>query len=411
MTVGARVLYISYDGLMEPLGESQVFAYLRKLAKEHQITLVSYEKAQDWADKPRRIETFREVKEAGIRWRPLRYHKRPSVLATSYDLLIGLLGCTYLAKRDRVQIVHARSYVPAVLALTLKRLFRTGFIFDMRGFWADERVDGGLWNRGSIIYRVAKWFERQFLSQADVVVSLTHAGADAIRCFPYLRGHSPLIEVITTCANLELFHPPSDGSPTPTADHRPFTLGYVGTAGTWYLFDPVLECFKVLRGLCPDARLLILNRSEHTYIRERLAAHGIPQDWVEIKSLAPAQVADEIRSKIDAGIFFGKPGFQQLARAPTKLGELLGCGIPCLANAGIGDVERILEGERVGVVLRQFTPEEQETGVRHLLDLASDCEVRKRCAEVARRYFSLDIGVDSYGRIYCSLAAGGRGAC
>jgi glycosyltransferase involved in cell wall biosynthesis len=396
---------------MEPLGESQVFAYLRKLAKDHQITLVSYEKAQDWADKPRRVEMLREVKEAGIRWKPLRYHKCPSVLATSYDLWIGLLVCAYMAVRYRIQIIHARSYVPSVLALALKKLLRARFIFDMRGFWADERIDGGLLSRGSVVYRVAKWFERRFLSEADVVVSLTHAGADAIRAFPYLRQHPPLIEVITTCADLELFHPPSDGSTGRTGGNQPFTLGYVGSTRLWYLFDPVLECFKVLRRLRLDVRLLILNRSEHPYIRERLAAHGIREDWVEMKSLAPAKVADEMRTKIDAGIFFGKPGFQQLGRAPTKLGELLGCGIPCLANAGIGDVERILEGERVGVVLRRFTPEEQETGVRQLLDLASDCEVRKRCAEVARRYFSLDIGVDSYDRIYCSLAAGGRGAC
>ncbi len=411
MSVGARVLYISYDGLMEPLGESQVFAYLRKLAKEHQITLVSYEKAQDWADIPRRNEVLSTAKEAGIRWRPLRYHKRLTVLATSYDLVVGFFVCAYLTVRYRVQIVHARSYVPAVLALGLKRLFRPRFIFDMRGFWADERIDGGLWNRGSALYLIAKWFEHRFLSEADVVVSLTHAGADAIRAFPYLTAHPPVVEVVPTCADLELFHPPSDGSPAPTADHRPFTLGYVGTAGTWYLFDPVLECFKLLRGLRPDARLLILNRSEHAYIRERLAAHGIQEDWFEVKRVEPDDMADVLRKQVDAGIFFGKPGFQQLARAPTKLGEFLGCGIPCLANAGIGDVERILEGERVGVVLRQFSPEEQETGVRQLLDLASDCEVRKRCAEVARRYFSLNIGVDSYNRIYCSLAASGRGAC
>jgi glycosyltransferase involved in cell wall biosynthesis len=244
------------------------------------------------------------------------------------------------------------------------------------------------------------------LSEADVVVSLTHAGADAIRAFPYLTAHPPVVEVVPTCADLELFHPPSDDSPSHGAGDRPFTLGYVGSTGLWYLFNPTLECFKVLRRLRPDARLLILNRKEHGYIRERLAAHAIPEDRVEIRSVAPALVAGEIRDRIDAGIFFIKPLFSKIGSAPTKLGEFLACGIPCLTNAGVGDVERLLEGERVGVALRDFAPEHQEEGIRRLLVLAGDPEVRGRCVEVARRYFSLDKGVQSYDHIYLKLVKG-----
>ena len=76
--------------------------------------------------------------------------------------------------RHHLRIVHARSYVAAVMALALKRLTGAKFVFDMRGFWADERIDGGLWPRDGRMYRVAKWFERRFLLNADHVVSLTH---------------------------------------------------------------------------------------------------------------------------------------------------------------------------------------------------------------------------------------------
>ena len=31
-----------------------------------------------------------EIKSAGILWHPLRYHSRPSALATSYDILFGI---------------------------------------------------------------------------------------------------------------------------------------------------------------------------------------------------------------------------------------------------------------------------------------------------------------------------------
>ena len=39
-----RVVYVSYDGANEPLGRSQVVAYLERLARSWDITLVSFEK-------------------------------------------------------------------------------------------------------------------------------------------------------------------------------------------------------------------------------------------------------------------------------------------------------------------------------------------------------------------------------
>ena len=37
----SSVLYISYDGMLEPLGESQVLAYLKRLVADRPIHLIS----------------------------------------------------------------------------------------------------------------------------------------------------------------------------------------------------------------------------------------------------------------------------------------------------------------------------------------------------------------------------------
>ena len=42
----SETLYISIDGIMEPLGYSQVFKYLENLSKDYQINLISFEKIQ-----------------------------------------------------------------------------------------------------------------------------------------------------------------------------------------------------------------------------------------------------------------------------------------------------------------------------------------------------------------------------
>ncbi len=396
--MSAGVLYISYDGMLEPLGQSQVLAYLERLCVGRAIHLISFEKKDDWADRARRERIAARIRAAGIHWHPLRYHKRPSALATAYDIATGTCTALWLALRHRLRIVHARSYVPAVMALAVKRSAGARFLFDMRGFWADERVDGGLWPRDGRMYRTAKWFERRLLLSADHVVSLTHAGVREMQRFPWLQGHAPPMTVIPTCADLERFSPHA-----PEATDYGLVLGYVGSAGTWYLFDATVACFARLLRMRPDARLLILNRNEHAYILERLAAGGVPMDAVELRASEYAEMPAQM-ARMHAGIFFIRPVFSKQASAPTKLAEFLGCGIPCIANAGVGDVAELLEGERVGVALRGFDEAQLDAGLRSLFELLAEPDIAQRCAAAARKLFSLDDGAAHYRTIYESLA-------
>jgi glycosyltransferase involved in cell wall biosynthesis len=397
----ASVLYISYDGMLEPLGQSQVLAYLKRLAVDRRIHLISFEKVEDWANTTERDRIAQDIASAGIVWHPLRYHKRPSALATAWDIACGIVVSLWLVVRHRPRIVHARSYVPSVMALVLKHITGLTFVFDMRGFWADERVDGGLWPKNGRLYRVAKWLERRFLLNADCVVSLTQAAVDEMRTFPYLQGRMPTFEVITTCADLDLFKPDASEPSTQKGD-RPFTLGCVGSVGVSYLFNETLHCFKLLRQAIPDARLHILNRGDHAYIRERLSVHQIDPEAVRLEVADHAGVVRAM-GQMDAGIFFIKQVYSKMASAPTKLGEFLGCGITCLSNAGVGDMAAILENERVGIALGNFSEAAMRDAIARLLELACETGIQQRCRKVAMKYFSLETGVQKYAAIYRSL--------
>ena len=399
----ATVLYLSYDGALEPLGQSQVLRYLERLATDYRLVLISFEKPDDWKDTTRREATMARMNAVGITWIPLRYHKRPSALVTAWDIAHGVFVGARAVKRYRVGIVHARSYVPSVMALFLKSWFHLKYVFDMRGFWADERVDGGLWARDGQLFQTAKSFERKFLRNADVVVSLTNAAIDEMRTFPYLQGRMPRFELISTCADLELFRPADGLDDESGPSDSSFALGYVGSVGVWYLFDEVLRCFQYLGERIPNASLHVLNRGGHGYIRERLAALGVDQAAVRIEEADHAGVARAMQ-RMDAGIFFYKPGYSKKATAPTKLGEFLGCGVPCLGNSGVGDVALILEEEGVGVALERFDESSMRQAVERIVQLTKVDGIRARCRDVALRRFSLDKGAESYGRIYSELA-------
>src|SRR5437764_10219037 len=255
--VSRGVLYISYDGMLEPLGQSQVLAYLERLARGRRVHLISFEKPTDWSNRANAEAVRRRIAEARIQWHPLRYHKSPTAPATAFDIAAGTSLALALTVRHRISLIHARSYVAGLMALAVKRATATRFLFDMRGLWADERVDGGLWPAGGRLYRAAKNVERRLLLGADHVVTLTHASELEMRRFDYLARKIPPITVIPTCADLERFH--IQGPP----QTDPFVLGYVGSVGTWYLLDEMLLCFVGLREQVPNARLLLVNRGEH----------------------------------------------------------------------------------------------------------------------------------------------------
>ena len=393
------ILYISYDGMLEPLGQSQVLAYLERVANGRRIHLISYERPQDWRDAARRDEMKRRMASADIRWHPLRYHKRPTAPATAYDVAAGSALAIALVKRHRLGIVHARSYVAALVALAVKRLTGAKFLFDMRGLWADERVDGGLWPANGRLYRVAKGLERRFLLAADHVVTLTHASETEIRSFDYLVDKAPPIMVIPTCADLDRFWIQGE----PAAD--PFVLGYVGSVGTWYLLDEMLHFFRLLKELEPNSRLLTVNRSEQELIRDRANALGIDSGSIDIVA-AEHRDMPRLIGRMSVGMALIKPVYSKIASAPTKLAEYLGCGVPVLGNAGVGDMANILETRRVGVALDDFSEESLREGVRRLVKLTREPGLQERCRQTAIELFSLEGGAQAYEAIYSDMCTG-----
>ena len=398
----AKILYITYDGIMEPLGESQVLGYLEKLSRNHSIWILSFEKQSDLQNVDKFETCKKNVYHNKIKWISLKYHKKPTSIATLLDILYGCIVGLWIVYHHKIKIVHARSYVPSVIALFLKKITRISYIFDMRGFWANERVDGDLWLPDSYLFRISKWFEKHFLINSDVIVSLTHAAVKEINTLPYLINKMPELKVITTCTDLDLFNYSPKLKNSKKTEH-PFVVGYVGSVGVWYLFEESLKCFKIIKEIIPNAKLHIINREDHDYIYEHLKRLNVDLDSVLISTKDRIGVANAMQS-MDIGLFMIKPVFSKIASTPTKLGEFLGCGVPCFCNSGVGDVASIIRKRKVGVALDSFDEDEMRKGVQDMLDLSNCADIKERCRSAALKHFSLDDGVESYNEIYHSLS-------
>ena len=395
----AKVLYISYDGVLEPLGQSQVLNYLKILSSEHDIYLLTFEKRTDLTSNNYQL-VFDECKEHGIEWVHLDYHK--SLLGTYVDIIKGLLISTYICFKKKVNIIHSRSYLPSLIAFLLKKTIHTKFIFDMRGLWADEKVDSGVWDKSGFLYKIVKSLEKVFLLNADKTISLTESGKKEILSFDYLRNKDINLSVIRTCTDLDLFKTNVLSEKKDGFFKNKFDLGYVGSVSLWYDFPRAILFFKYLLEIKENSVFYIINKGEHAEIKEMLNNHSLSEDSYIIESKTHSNVPLAMQ-RMDAGIFFLESYYSKVASAPTKLGEFLAMGLPCVTNKNIGDVDLILEGTPGGLVLNNFDTKTLEDSVKKLIELTENEHIADSCRKIAKTYFSLKEGATIYSKFYKDL--------
>jgi glycosyltransferase involved in cell wall biosynthesis len=397
-------LYVSYEGLLEPLGESQVLGYVDRLTTAFDITIISFEKIADVRDGTRMADMRARLAAAGIHWVPLQYHKRPPAISTAFDVCRGIAAALAWSIRTGGRIVHARGYVSALIALALRAMRGTLLLFDMRGFWGDEKVDAGHWARDSRLYRMTKAFERRFFESADAIVSLTHAG---VREFPGLgyriRPGIP-IEVIPTCTDVDRFAP---GSKDPALAARfgltgHLVLGCVGTMSNWYLREPMLDYLAFLLRRIDRLKILVVTAEDHEELKAHAVGRGVSPERLVLTRTTFSQMPAFFRL-MDVGMFFIKPVFSKKGSAATKLGEFLASGVPVVINEGVGDSAEIVRGERIGVVLSDLDAETFAGTFGQVRALFDDPEVRLRCRHAGMTVFNQAAGAAKYEAIYTTM--------
>ncbi len=395
-----KVLFLSYDGLTDPLGQSQILPYLLGLTQfGHQITIISFEKPQNYALRKSVIE---EIISDKIEWIPLFYTKNPPVLSTLFDIWQMRKKAVQLHKIKHFDIIHCRSYISALVGEYMKNKFQTKFIFDMRGFWADERVDGGLWNlKNPVFSQIYKFFKRKetdFLLKADTIITLTENAKTEILSWGKIRENNQniAIKVIPCCVDTVLF----DFDKTEKQEikeKKPFVLSYLGSLGTWYLVDEMLHFFSCLLKTKPEAIFSFITPDNPDIILEKIQKYNIPAEKIIIQKAERKEVPNLIKES-NISIFFIKTSYSKKGSSATKLGEILACGVPTIINGNMGDNDYLFKKYNFGALVKEFSEKAYLEVINNLENIQA--VPRETLRNVALDYFSLEKGIKKYNEVY-----------
>lgn len=401
-----KILFISYDGMTDPLGQSQVIPYLQGLSKNgFQLFILSCEKQSAFLQNETAVKKM--LSGYNIQWVPIDYTKKPPVLSTIKDIIKLKKKAKQIHRLYGIDMVHTRPGIPALVGLWMKQTMGIKFLHEIREFYAESRVDGGMWNMNNSLYKIVyRYFikkEKEQVAMCDGIVCLTYAAEKIIRQLPEYKSSIPL-SVIPCSADMDLFDPSTINAAQKqqlqkelNIGEKDFIISYLGSIGGWYMTSEMLRFCRRLSEKIPKARFLFISPHLHDVIASEAAKYGLPADKLIVKHGRRAEVP-ALLSLSNYSIFFIKPCYSKLSSSPTKHGEIMAMGIPVITNSGVGDVKEIVNKYHGGYVLDDFTDKAFDAVVESMLGSKSFDADEIRSG--AKTFYSLEKAVEQYTAIY-----------
>jgi glycosyltransferase involved in cell wall biosynthesis len=399
------VLYITFDGLLEPLGQSQVLKYVCGLARRGIPHVVLSLERTSATDNRTLIEaTERELAVAGVTWVRGIYHGQTlrNVLG---DLVQAYRIACAVFDSMPVACIHARSYLAALVACALQFTRGVPYVFDMRGNWVEEKAAQRGWPTGGLKHQTAKRVEKLLLQRSASIITLTEVQANDLR-----DNHSNIVTkkplvVIPTCCDYDAFTPNDDRHCIPMEVRSrikgKLVVGFVGSVNPSYKVAESLRLFRLLLDERPDAYLLCLTRQTEELQRLVWAA-GIPAEADTITSAEHMNMPDWL-SCLDWALLLLSNTEAQRGAMPTKLAEFLASGVRLIQYGGNSEISRRVLEAQAGIVLNSLSDGDLKLAASFIARAQVTGPQVDLTRQRSRPYFGLENGLDKYHDIITRL--------
>lgn len=345
-------------------------------------------------------ETKKMLEKDGIFWYPVNWKAGNSVAGKLRSFFSVFYNGFKAHLKHRPKLIHSRSSLPLFLALALHKVGRSKFLYDADSILSEEYADVKHLDRDSLGFKLMAWGEAAARRSADRIIVLTETlKKDFVAQYAVKKD----IEVIPCCVDTAKFAFSEKHRAAKRAElnlHDELLFVYVGKSGTWYLVEEMIEFFQTALSKNASVKLLIVTQESPDFFENLLAKKNIKKESYFIRRADHAEVTEWL-SAADVGLAFIKPLPSKRGTSPVKTSEYLANGLPILSGAGVGDLDALIEDNKVGVIVPQFTSECYSKAFDRMNLLLTSGDLRERCSRTAYQEFDLyRVGGNNYSEIY-----------
>lgn len=351
-----NILFLSYDGLLDNLGQSQIVPYLKCISStKRKLWVISFEKKKD--ENTVKLYNFnKSLKIKKISWVPLNFTNNFGRFGKIYDFQKMFFFSFYLVFFKKIDIIHCRSHVPAIVSYILKKIFNIKIIFDFRGFWVEERFDYGLWNKNfffdKFLFIFFKKIEAIILKSSNFIICLTDKSRPILE---KIVKKKTSIVVIPCCADYNFFlrkkYNPNIIKSRLNIKKNSIVLGYCGSINNIYLIKEMIIFFIFLRKKYKNLYFFIVTPNLDK-LKKIINKFPMNKSLNYIRALSANRIEVPMYlSCFNISISFIKNKFSRIAMSPTKMFKSFAMGIPFICNQDIGDVSSIVNHCNSGKII------------------------------------------------------------
>ena len=396
-----KILYLSYDGLLEPLGESQILSYQYKIANKYNIIIVSFEKLKDLQNTTKLNFLKNNLKEKKIIWNYVLFSNNLKPISTIYNFIKGFKLVISILLVNKISIIHCRGYVTFMMIYFLKYFFKFKILFDMRGFWIDERIEWDIWKKNALKYNLFKYIESKLINNANAIVSLTSDAKNQINKILNKKIKNIYFDTIHTCVDIQNYKIENNKSLHIESDKIIFC--HLGAISTRYDFDKVLWFIDEINKF-KKSELLIINQKEHQFIESKILSSKIDKSLIQIISLDFKDVPKYL-ANIDFGIFFPKDGFYLNGFFPTKFAEFIASSKPIITYNINKDFDNLLNIYDVGITIKRNQKNISNNDFEKIISYKNSEKLKFRTKKLINDHLSSNVGVKKYLNLYDKLTS------
>jgi glycosyltransferase involved in cell wall biosynthesis len=180
-------------------------------------------------------------------------------------------------------------------------------------------------------------------------------------------------------------------------------ITHLGALGGLYRTREIADFMAAARNRDPLTFAMFLTQTDPQLIIPLLEERGFTKNDYFVNKVPPADIQRYL-SASDIALSFVTASYATLSRSPTKIPEYLACGLPVISNRGVGDIDELINEEKVGILLDDFSEESYLKALEEAEVFRNTPGFAEMCRKSAKKKFDLEkIGGAKYRLLYKRL--------